>query len=409
MHDSLDLDELERQSKGEKRKGAPQPKWVRLISYLVGALIVGIGALMYLVSQTDNPSARVLPSMAALGLLLVLCLIGTGVLLYSIVQMFRTHFATTRRLDAQLEHLPPLKDKPQKQAVSPAQILITLLGLAGLIGWIVFDFPFLFILAPIGFVYFFVVVVLEAIAKSALERGKYGVILKIADFLAHLGSRESLIMADVTAMRGLALLFMDRLDESIAEFRWHLHVVRRSGDARQVALALNNLGYALVLAGYYDEALPLLETALRVLPSLGNAYDSLATLYLEQGILPERALELTQMALQRAPLSPQKIVRGIQLATCACAYGLTGQVDEAYAAVEEALTLVNEAPLSAEIFRQAGWAMHAVGDIDTAYSYFQRAVELDPNGLFGRLSREALQYIAQEKVPDIDGKMKGYL
>ncbi|MFN8372788.1 MAG: hypothetical protein U0694_07915 [Anaerolineae bacterium] len=41
-----------------------------------------------------------------------------------------------------------------------------------------------------------------------------------------------------------------------------------------------------------------MEAAIRISPQIGSFYDSLATYYLEQGIYPDRALELTQTATE---------------------------------------------------------------------------------------------------------------
>ncbi|MFN8372787.1 MAG: tetratricopeptide repeat protein [Anaerolineae bacterium] len=44
-----------------------------------------------------------------------------------------------------------------------------------------------------------------------------------------------------------------------------------------------------------------------------------------------------------------------------------------------------------EIYRQAGYARRAQGDEAAARELFTKAIELDPDGLFGSLARRALE------------------
>jgi tetratricopeptide (TPR) repeat protein len=157
-----------------------------------------------------------------------------------------------------------------------------------------------------------------------------------------------------------------------------------------IPLLLNNLGYCLTLVERYDEALPILEAAIRIDPSTSSSFDSLAQWYLQQNLDPERALELTEIAIANTKSELIDSI-GVQHATSAHAAALTGRISRAKALLSQALQAIDKVQPStaAEINRQVGYAYLAMGDEQAARTHFTRAVELDPNGLYGKLAQRA--------------------
>lgn len=168
-------------------------------------------------------------------------------------------------------------------------------------------------------------------------------------------------------------------------------------DITRVGLRLNNLGYTLSMTGQYDEALPILEAAVRIAPDLGYPFDSLANWYLDQNLDPERALEFTELALQYTNEGLRDAFT-IHQAVSARALALTERDTRAEVMIQQALEASPKImPASAaEVHRQVGYARLAQGNRDAAVEHFQRAATLDPDGLFGTLAQRALNELETE-------------
>jgi tetratricopeptide (TPR) repeat protein len=193
--------------------------------------------------------------------------------------------------------------------------------------------------------------------------------------------------------RGALLMSLGRLDESAQVFK-ELLTRKQRRNIYFIPLLLNNLGYCLLLMKRYAEALPLLEASIRIAPSLTHTYDTLAGWYLEQKADPERALELTEIALELN--NPKDIASvAIQQATSGRALFMTGRDTRAEAMLEQALSVATHLPtiVKAEINRQVGYARLAQGNETAAVEHFQKAVALDPAGLYGKMAQEALETI----------------
>jgi len=163
----------------------------------------------------------------------------------------------------------------------------------------------------------------------------------------------------------------------------------------EIGLLLNNLGACLMIDQQYEEALPVLEAAVRIFPGLGNTYDSLAGWYLEQNLDAERAVELSDVAVAYTP--PAAIdSMAVALATNARALALTGRTTRAEVSLKGALEAIPKLmPIPAcEINRQAGYTRLALGDAAGAAEHFRRAVALDPKGAYGKLAQQALESLA---------------
>jgi tetratricopeptide (TPR) repeat protein len=158
-----------------------------------------------------------------------------------------------------------------------------------------------------------------------------------------------------------------------------------------VPVCLNNLGICLLYGGHYEEALPLLEGAVQISPNFYYIYDSLAIWYLEQELNAERAVDLSELALELSFPKDEHASPG-EKATCSHALALTGRNTRADTLIEQALNSTEplQASARAEIQRRVGYARRAQGNREAAIEHFQRAVELDPDGIYGKLSRRAL-------------------
>jgi tetratricopeptide (TPR) repeat protein len=195
-------------------------------------------------------------------------------------------------------------------------------------------------------------------------------------------------------IKAARLMEAGQMDEAANLFQGLL-ARRRHRNVYSVPLLLNNLGYCLSLTQRFTDALPLLEAAIRISPTLSNTYDSLATWYLEQNLAPERGLELTEIALELN--NPKDSAStAIQQATSARALAQTERNTRTEAMLEQALKSISqlEASEAAEVHRQVGYARLAQGNREAAIEHFKKAVELDPNGIYGKLAQKALDKLA---------------
>ena len=131
------------------------------------------------------------------------------------------------------------------------------------------------------------------------------------------------------------------------------------------------------------------------MPSLSNTYDSLATWYLEQKLDPQRAVELSEVALELIQ-SKNESSDAVQKITYALALAVIGQNDRAEGLIEQALEAAEhvDTRIRADLNRQIGHARLAQGNREAAVEHFRKAIELDPDGIFGKLAHRALDSIA---------------
>ncbi len=164
-----------------------------------------------------------------------------------------------------------------------------------------------------------------------------------------------------------------------------------------IPLILNNIGICLLFQQRYDEANEILETSIRTNPLLSYTYDSLAMSYLEQNKNLQQALELSNLAIKN---TNSKLV-DVQLmhhATAARAHALVGNNADAKSLINNVLQQMDQIPLRTtqrtDVHRQIGYAYLAIGETDAARTHFTRAIELNPNGLYGRLAQRALESLS---------------
>jgi hypothetical protein len=159
-----------------------------------------------------------------------------------------------------------------------------------------------------------------------------------------------------------------------------------------VVLELLLLSEALAHQKRFEEVIPLLEAAIRISPVASLSYVDLAEWYLDHEVDAERAVELLDIALANTP-SKQVVLYAAQQAIAAHALALTGRIIRARASLSTALGALDKMPAvtASEVNRRMGYAYQALGEIETARSHFNRAIELIPNDLYGDLARQALE------------------
>lgn len=193
--------------------------------------------------------------------------------------------------------------------------------------------------------------------------------------------------------KGIILMNVGQLDEAVQIFQALLGRKNRR-NIYFIPILLNNLGCCLTFMKRYAEALTQLEASIRISPTLHPTYDTLADWYLEQKLDPERAVELTEIALELN--NPKDLSStSIKQATSGRALTYTGRDTRAEAMLQQALSVIPQLPatVTAEINRQVGYARLAQANQAAAVDHFQKAAELDPDGLYGKMAREALESV----------------
>lgn len=198
------------------------------------------------------------------------------------------------------------------------------------------------------------------------------------------------------AIEATIFIQQGKLKEGELAYRDALAKAQLTANTLVISVALNDLGYFFVFMERYEESLPLLEMGLRISPQLSPIYDSLALYYVEQNIYPERAIELTERALE---YHKDKLGRNIVIATMARALAQMGIQDEANTklteAIESAEKLNNKLAL-AEIFRQAGHIRLLQGDVEHARLFFQRAILNGETSIYAIAAQRDLNSIIEK-------------
>lgn len=200
--------------------------------------------------------------------------------------------------------------------------------------------------------------------------------------------------AGALRLRGAVLLLAGRYREAEDTLR---RAIARLRTGIEQALALDNLGDALVEQGRYDEGMRSYEAALHAVPGFRLPYLRMAELLLRQGKNPEQALEYAERINDRAGMSwrDRRLSRRIQddyWAVKAWALARLGRSAEVAPAIENALKGTNKkSPLGlAGTHYRAGMAMQALGNEAVAKEHFKRAMECDPRGWRGTLAKAEL-------------------
>jgi tetratricopeptide (TPR) repeat protein len=228
-------------------------------------------------------------------------------------------------------------------------------------------------------------------ARRPFLRGDYDLALRRLALLERLGLKTPTLLH----FKGTVLMFAGRNPE--AEHTLRECLARESSPVHQ-SLAMVNLGYVMLGQRRYDEARQSLEGAIKLRPNGAVAYSSLAETYLQQGIEPQKALELVDRGIELKQNSEMQArvdehIFGYLFANRAWALFLLGRAVEADAALDEALKF-SAAPSkagAAGVQYHVARALVAAGQIPQAREHFRKARETDPKGRYAALAEAALR------------------
>lgn len=380
MRDSLNLAELKEQAKAFRRTY----EWYKQLGRMLLLIIVLIFVVsLFPAGSTPTSIPLLIVELAVAGVLFIASLVATLILIREYLLSARRSANRIRRINRYAPEFVPRLDR-----------------------WVMFRSPILIFIIAILVVVLMVapeqafVLYIGIIAAYILLWYLYNrILLRLWD--SQMTGIQRLVTLlpkgiSVRNTRAIRLLQRGQLIDSERMFRDLLS--RRSRSlAIHGGVLLNNLGYCLTLNDCFEEALPILEAAIRIEPGFGNGYVSLGEWYLSQNLDAERALELCEVAVEITPVL-SKDSRAIQQATYARTLALTGHAARAEALLQQALGHVDRlrSPTAAEVHRQIGYVGLAFGDQQAAQSHFARAVELDPHGLHGKLARRALESLSSQ-------------
>jgi Tfp pilus assembly protein PilF len=235
------------------------------------------------------------------------------------------------------------------------------------------------------------IALMSRLIKRAMRRADYDNALKIIRWFHFYNP------SGIGALRisGHVLLHAGRYREAEDTLRRSL---AGSHAGQSYGYALENLGDALMEQGRDDEAMRSYEAALHAFSWRLRPYRGMAEMLLRRGNNPQQALDYVEKMVDVADLSAiQRRDNGRAQddywALKAWALAETGRTSEVAPAIESALKATNPKSLLdlATTHYRAGMAMQAMGNSSSANQHFQRAIELDPNGRRGALSKAAMR------------------
>ena len=166
---------------------------------------------------------------------------------------------------------------------------------------------------------------------------------------------------------GIALKLQGQFDEALACYRDALAVSERAGHRADQAAQLMSIGNVLKDRGDYAQALGYYA---RALPLVGDDRDTRSAIYFNTAVVHEfqgddaLALDFYRRALAEDTANGYVVERAIDLAAVGASLGRLGRFDEAFAAMDEALPLLERADARidvvnllkdrAEVLRRAG-------------------------------------------------------
>jgi tetratricopeptide (TPR) repeat protein len=227
-----------------------------------------------------------------------------------------------------------------------------------------------------------VVVTINFLTTSSMQRGDYAAVLKYSDFSYHW-----LPYPNVFGYRQVAFVNSKRFDDALKESAARLAQAPRLASC--LAEPLHAQSATLHSAKRYAEVLSPLATALRLMPDAAALYLTLADWHLLYAKNPARALE----ALDAGQPFAKAFDYNFRLLR-ARTYAHLGRFLEAEA------ELVTAEKMNAVQYPQGisktsllfvtGEVKRLAGDIDAARAIYQNIIQLDPNGNQAHAAREAL-------------------
>jgi tetratricopeptide (TPR) repeat protein len=232
-----------------------------------------------------------------------------------------------------------------------------------------------------------------AYVMNALKQGNYDRALQRVERMKRFLGRTNPMLLFV---EGTVLLFAGRYGEAEEILRSSLATGQNDTmltDSQTVTL--ENLGWALLGLGRYDEAIAALEGAIKTRPEGTDSYNGLAQVYLTLGNNPQRALELTDRAVtnKRKRMHADRHVWGEILANRAWALAQLGRHDEAEHVLDQAFREADhgfKASLAGLHYRAAQLKRLQGKDAEVV-KHLTQAQQIDPNGAFGKRANDELR------------------
>jgi tetratricopeptide (TPR) repeat protein len=378
MRDSLNLAELKEQAKAFRRTYEWYKQFGRMLLLIIVLIFV---VSLFPPANTPTSIPLLIVELVVAGVLFIVTLVATLILIREYMLSARRNANRIQRVNT---YAPPFVPRLNRWVMFRSPILV----------FIVATLVVVLMVAPEqAFVLYIGIIAAYIVLWYLYNR----TLLRLWDSQrTGIQRLVNLLPKGISVRNARAIRLLQRGQLIDAERMFRDLLSRRSRSlAIHGGVLLNNLGYCLTLNDCFEEALPILEAAIRVEPGFGNGYDNLGEWYLSQNLDAERALELCEVAVEITP-ALSKDSRAIQQATYARTLALTGQAARAEAALQQALGHVDclRSPTAAEVHRQIGYVGLAFGDHQAAQSHFARAVELDPHGLHGKLAQRALEALA---------------
>lgn len=223
---------------------------------------------------------------------------------------------------------------------------------------------------------------------TAYRAGDYETALEKAEKLKD-GAKKT---PEYCCVRGEMLHHAGRLDEAEASLREALPL---HDDLREKALVHDMLAAVLMDQERYTEAITFYESAGRAWPDRGSNQRGIAEAWLRQGRELKEAADYARQAVQidrRATGMPKEALDtrlSEDLAVLAWAVAAnSGNVDEVDGLMKESFELCGTRlkPILSQIHYHAGRAYEELNIPEKARDHFRQAREIDPKGIFARLS-----------------------
>jgi tetratricopeptide (TPR) repeat protein/sugar lactone lactonase YvrE len=237
----------------------------------------------------------------------------------------------------------------------------------------------------------------------AIKQGNYDSALRRISFLYQLTPNISTWLW----LHATTLQMSGRLVEAEQLLARHIDLIQTSFSQFQ-SNYLNLLGEILMFQGRYDEALIVLEKESKLRRNGHDVYNNIATLYLRQGLNPQRALELVTKAIENKEAAIKKdksevkkfgdiIDWGEILGNQAWALAQLGQYEQAEQVLDQAFTLVSPTYTFglAALYYRTGEVSWVYQDYAGATQNFQLAIESDPQGVYRLWAETALKELEQ--------------
>ncbi|MHB8749394.1 MAG: tetratricopeptide repeat protein [Aggregatilineales bacterium] len=240
-------------------------------------------------------------------------------------------------------------------------------------------------------------------AQSALSKANYSEALRRAQYLGNKLSSAYRYWSMYNC--GNILLFSGQYAEAEKSFIQSLQKWLYSHTTNPFLVqTLTDLGYVFLHQGRYPEATRAFQGALKLDPKAGHAIAGLAEIYLFQRIQPQKALDLVIGFLHNYMLSrvADRTIWGAILGDEAWAFAMLGQQAKAEASLEDAFQRMDRSfkPGMAGLHYRAG-QVYKRNKRARVVKDFERAIELDPEGSWGQLARQALQELGSTPQPSI--------